>query len=276
MKQRSLPGSRKRVVEYLISRRAQIDPSVVIGPFSIIEDDVVIKSQTRIGSHVIIRSGTVMGKNNHISAGAQIGIDPQDYHFKGERSHCIIGDNNVVREYATISRATGAGNKTVIGNNNFIMTYVHVAHNNVIGNNVVISSVAQLGGYVQIGDFANIGGHAGIHQFCRIGKYAMLGAKSYLNKDLPPFLLASGNCAKVCGLNTTGLLRNLFSWEEIEEIKYIMRLIYHSEQSFAQCKEILEKRNSCQAHEFLEFIKSSQRGILMKQDTGRMPQMFSL
>lgn len=276
MKQRSLPGSRKRVVEYLISRRAQIDPSVVIGPFSIIEDDVVIKSQTRIGSHVIIRSGTVMGKNNHISAGAQIGIDPQDYHFKGERSHCIIGDNNVVREYATISRATGAGNKTVIGNNNFIMTYVHVAHNNVIGNNVVISSVAQLGGHVQIGDFANIGGHAGIHQFCRIGKYAMLGAKSYLNKDLPPFLLASGNCAKVCGLNTTGLLRNLFSWEEIEEIKYIMRLIYHSEQSFAQCKEILEKRNSCQAHEFLEFIKSSQRGILMKQDTGRMPQMFSL
>ena len=263
-------------MEYLISRRAQIDPSVVIGPFSIIEDDVVIKSQTRIGSHVIIRSGTVMGKNNHISAGAQIGIDPQDYHFKGERSHCIIGDNNVVREYATISRATGAGNKTVIGNNNFIMTYVHVAHNNVIGNNVVISSVAQLGGHVQIGDFANIGGHAGIHQFCRIGKYAMLGAKSYLNKDLPPFLLASGNCAKVCGLNTTGLLRNLFSWEEIEEIKYIMRLIYHSEQSFAQCKEILEKRNSCQAHEFLEFIKSSQRGILMKQDTGRMPQMFSL
>lgn len=263
-------------MESLISKRAQIDPSVVIGPFSIIEDDVVIKSQTWIGSHVIIRSGSVIGKNNHISAGAQIGVDPQDYHFKGEQSRCIIGDNNVIREYATISRATGAGNKTTIGNNNFIMTYVHVAHNNVIGNNVVISSIAQLGGYVQVGDFANIGGHAGIHQFCRVGQYAMLGAKSYLNKDLPPFLLASGNCAKVCGLNTTGLLRNLFSWEEIEEIRYIMRLIYHSERSFAQCKEILEKRNSPQAREFLEFIKSSRRGILMKQDTERMPQILSL
>lgn len=263
-------------MDFLISSKAKIDTTVVVGPYSIIEDDVVIGSQTRIGSHVIIRSGTVIGKNNVISAGAQIGVDPQDYHFKGERSHCIIGDNNVIREYATISRATGDGNRTLIGNHNFIMTYVHVAHNNMIGNHVVISSIAQLGGYVQIGDFAYIGGHAGIHQFCRVGKYAMLGAKSYLNKDLPPFLLASGNVAKVCGLNTTGLLRNLFSWEEIEEVKHIMRLVYRSDHNFGQCREILEKRNSCQAHEFLEFIKTSKRGILLKEDTGAVSENKSL
>jgi UDP-N-acetylglucosamine acyltransferase len=263
-------------MDFPVSRKAKIDASVVIGPYSIIEDDVVIGSRTHIGSHSIIKNGTVIGKNNIISAGAQIGVDPQDYHFKGERSYCIIGDNNVIREYATISRATGEGKKTVIGNNNFIMTYVHVAHNNVIGDGVVVSSIAQLGGYVEVGDYANVGGHAGIHQFCRVGKYAMLGAKSYLNKDLPPFLLASGNAAKVCGLNTTGLLRNLFSWEEIEEIKDILRLLYRSGHGLAQCRDMLEKRNSCHAHEFLKFIETSKRGILLKESASADSEILSL
>jgi len=264
------------MLKYRISKKARIDRSVIIGPYSIIEDDVAIGAGSKIGSHVIIRSGTVIGRNNTICSGAQIGVGPQDYHFKGEQSHCFIGDNNVIREYATISRATGEGNQTIIGNNNYIMTYVHVAHNNRIGHNVVISSIAQLGGHVEIGDYANVGGHTGIHQFCRIGKYAMLGAKSYLNKDLLPYLMASGNRAMVCGLNTTGLLRNLFSWGEIEEIKNMMRLIYHSEHSMKKCIAILEKKNSCYAREFLDFLKTSKRGILLKKDPTQSAGIISL
>jgi len=255
------------MLKSLISKKAHIDRSVDIGSYSIIEDDVTIGAGSRIGSHVVIRNGTIIGRNNTICSGAQIGVEPQDYHFKGEQSRCLIGDNNIIREYATISRATGEGNQTIIGNNNYIMTYVHIAHNNRIGHNVVISSIAQLGGHVEIGDYANVGGHAGIHQFCRIGKYAMLGAKSYLNKDLLPYLMASGNRAMVCGLNTTGLLRNLFSWSEIEEIKNMMRLIYHSEHNLKKCIAILEKEDSCYAREFLDFLKTSKRGILLKEDT---------
>ncbi|MCK4941065.1 acyl-ACP--UDP-N-acetylglucosamine O-acyltransferase [candidate division WOR-3 bacterium] len=250
-----------------VSKKAQIDQSVSIGPYSVIEDDVTIGAHTRIGSHVIIRNGTLIGRGNVISAGAQIGVDPQDYHFEGERSRCIVGDKNVIREYATVSRATGEGNETVIGNNNFIMTYVHVAHNIKIGDNVVISSIAQLGGYVEIGDHANIGGHAGIHQFCRVGQYAMLGAKSYLSKDLPPYLLASGNSARVCCLNTTGLLRSSFQWEEIEEIKNILRIVYYSNNNLTECMQILVQRSSRYSREFLEFIKTSKRGILLKENT---------
>lgn len=251
----------------LVSKKAQIDGSVTIGPYSVIDDDVTIGANTKIGSHVIIRNGTRLGQGNTVSSGAQIGVDPQDYHFEGERSLCIIGDNNVIREYATISRATGEGNETVIGNNNFIMTYVHVAHNIRIGDNVVISSIAQLGGYVEIGDHANIGGHAGIHQFCRVGKYAMLGAKSYLSKDLPPYLLASGNSARICSLNTVGLLRNNFPWPEIEEIKNILRIIYYSSYNLTECMQILEQRSSPYSREFLQFIRTSKRGILLKENS---------
>jgi UDP-N-acetylglucosamine acyltransferase len=103
----------------------------------------------------------------------------------------------------------------------------------------------------------------------------MLGAKSYLNKDLPPYLMASGNRAKVCGLNTTGLLRNLFSWTEIEEIKNIMRLIYGSQHNLTECMTILEKNNSCFARDFIDFLKTSKRGILLKEDTTNSPEILS-
>jgi UDP-N-acetylglucosamine acyltransferase len=275
VKQRYWPVLKNKMLNCSISRKAHIDRDVVIGPYSIIEDEVVIGAGSKIGSHVIIRSGTTIGQNNTVCSGAHIGVDPQDYHFKGEHSYCRIGNNNVIREYTTISRATGEGLETVIGNGNYIMTYVHVAHNIRIGNRSVISSMAQLGGYVEVGDFANVGGHTGIHQFCRVGQYAMLGAKSYLNKDLPPYLTGSGNRAVVCGVNTTGLVRNLFSWAEIEEIRDIMRLVYWSKHNLTECIAILESKNSSFASTFLDFVKKSKRGILLREDTTNLPEILS-
>ncbi len=252
--------------EYTISKKARIDKSVIIGPYSIIEENVEIGANNKIGSYVIVKKGTIIGNNNNIHAGVQIGIDPQDYHFEGEPSKCIIGDNNIIREYTTISRATGKNAKTIIGSNNFIMTYVHIAHNNKIGSNTIISSGAQLGGYVEVDNFVNIGGLAGIHQFCRIGRYAMLGAKSYLNKDILPYLLARGNRAKIYGVNIMGLQRNSFSHEQIEDIKSICRIIYNSSYNLTECIKILKKKEATNKYigDIIKFIELSKRGILLK------------
>lgn len=256
------------MIKYSISKKAKIDKSVIIGPYSIIENNVAIGANTTIGSYVTIREGTAIGRSNTIHTGAQIGVEPQDYHFKGEYSKCIIGDYNIIREYATISRATGENGQTIIGDNNFIMTYVHIAHNNKIGNNTVISSGSQIGGYVEIDDYVNIGGLSGVHQFCRIGKYAMLGAKSYLNKDLCPYLLARGNRAKVYGLNTKGLRLNLYSWQEIEEIKGVYRIINSSPFNLTECIKILKReKNNDFGREIVEFIEASRRGFLLKKKT---------
>ncbi len=242
-----------------------IHKSVVIGSYTIIEDGVEIGEGTEIGNFVVIKSGTRIGKNNKIFSGVQLGTDPQDYHFKGEYSECIIGDSNIIREYATISRATGKKNQTIIGNNNFIMTYVHIAHNVRIGNNTVIASGSQLGGYVEVDDFATIGGLAGVHQFCRIGKYAMLGAKSYLNKDLPPYFLASGNRARVYGVNNKGLAKYNFAQEELEQIKQLFKLIYKSKLNLQQALTLMEKESNNQyAEVIIRFIRNSKRGILLR------------
>lgn len=250
----------------IINKRAKIHESVTIGPYSIIEGNVEIGADCTIGSSVIIRQGTIIGKENTICAGVQIGVDPQDYHYKGEASQCVIGDGNIIREFTTVSKATGENRRTVLGSNNFIMTYVHIAHNVNIGNNTIISSGAQLGGYVQIDDCANIGGLVGIHQFCRVGKYAMLGAYSYLNKDLPPYLLARGNRAIIYGVNVRGLQRNSFSKKEIEYIKDLFRVFYKSKHTITECLAILKKERSLNenAREMVKFIETSERGILLK------------
>jgi UDP-N-acetylglucosamine acyltransferase len=248
-----------------IGRRARISRTAVIGQYCIIEDGTEIGPGTIIGNWVLIRRGARIGRDNVIHAGAQIATDPQDTHYKGEDTACVIGDNNIIREYVTISKATGRGTRTVIGNNNFIMTYVHVAHNARIGSNVVIASGTQLGGHVEVGDHATIGGLAGVHQYCRIGDYAMLGAKSYLNKDLPPYFLARGNCARTYGVNTKGLRRNGFSAGDIERIREIYRLIYKSELALPQAIKVLRSR--CPGRyldAIVKFARGSTRGILLK------------
>jgi UDP-N-acetylglucosamine acyltransferase len=252
---------------YSISTKARIDKSVTIRPYAIVEDDVEIGADTTIGSNVIIRKGTKIGRGNTIHAGAQIGVEPQDYHFDGEPSWCLIGDYNIIREYATISRATGERQQTVIGDGNFIMTYVHVAHNCTVGNGTVISSGTQIGGHVMIDDYVTIGGLCGIHQLCRVGKYAMLGAMSYLNKDLPPFLLARGNRARAYGLNTRGLRRYLYSWQEIEDIKRVYRQLSGSPFSIQKCiKKIKTEERRAHILEIVKFAESSKRSFLLLMD----------
>ena len=249
-----------------ISKRARIHRSSAIGSFCIIEDDVIIGERNTFESHVIVRKGTVIGNDNTIHAGVHIGVIPQDYHYRGEDSYCHIGNNNTIREYATISKATGKKQKTVIGDGNFIMTYVHVAHNVIISNHTIIASGAQLGGHVQLGDYATVGGLAGVHQFCRIGKYAMLGAKSYLNQDLPPYLLACGNRALVYGVNVRGLQRNTFNRSDIERIKEIYRLLYGSSCKSSEVYAMLEEKavDNHFAEDILGFMRTSRRGILLK------------
>jgi len=268
-KQSSWPGSNPNkfiipLPENLVHPHARIHRSVSIGPFTFIEGDVEIGAQTVIGSHVSIRDGSRIGNGNIIAAGVQIGTDPQDYHFRGERSFCVIGDRNVIREYATVSRATGNNQKTRIGSDNCIMTYVHIAHNDGIGNHTVIASGTQLGGYVEVGDHAVVGGLAGVHQHCRIGNYAMLGAKSYLNKDLAPFLLARGNRARVYGVNVQGLRKNKFSWKDIEFIKEIYEYIRtHPLNRLRYGRALKRKYKGPRLAEITGFIEDSQRGILI-------------
>ena len=194
----------------VVSGKADIDPSVLIGPFAVVEDNVHISAGTTIGPHAVIREFCRIGKNNTIDAHAVIGGHPQHTKFDGVETWVEIGDNNVIREGATIHRAFEPGAATKIGSDCFLMSYAHVGHDCIVGDKVTLSNNIVLGGHVVMGDAVVMGGCAGAHQFLRIGSYAMIGGYVPLRKDVLPYSMVGGEPVRHYRLNTIGLRRGGF------------------------------------------------------------------
>ena len=228
----------------VIHSGATLHPTVKVGPYAVIGEKVTIGPNTAIGAHVVIDGHTEIGANNQIFPGAVIGIEPQDLKYDGSISLVKIGDNNRIREYVTVNRATHAGEATVIGDDNLLMAYVHVAHNCVIDNQVIIANAVALAGHVEIESNAVIGGVLGIHQFVHIGRFAMLGGMSRIDRDVPPYMVVEGNPCRVRGLNTVGLRRsgitNLEEGRLYRELKEAYRALYRSNRPLKEALVDLE------------------------------------
>ncbi|MFA5181700.1 MAG: acyl-ACP--UDP-N-acetylglucosamine O-acyltransferase [Syntrophales bacterium] len=248
----------------IISSEAHLEEGVEIGPYSIIGPDVNIGKNTIIGPHVVIDSQTDIGEGCRIFQFSSIGAVPQDLKFKGEATRTIIGNYNTIREYVTIHRATSADiGVTIMGDYNLLMAYCHVAHNCKLGNRIVMANAANLAGHIHIEDNAIIGGLTGIHQFTRIGAHCIIGGCSAVAKDVPPFVMASGNTAKLYGLNMIGLKRRNFSPETIQSLKQAYRFVFRSSLLLktAIAKVKTEVADIPEVRQFIDFIENSQRGI---------------
>jgi UDP-N-acetylglucosamine acyltransferase len=213
---------------------------------------------------VLIDGFTQIGERTKISSHVVLGAPPQILEDRSDAARLIIGDEVVIREFASVHRGSSKGRgATVIGRGTFLMAYAHVAHDCVLGDEVVVASQAGLAGHVEVEDRAMIGGQAGIHQFVRIGRYAMVGACSAVLQDIPPFVKAQGNRAKCYGLNTVGLRRHGISQEAINKLKYAYRVIFLSKLNTSQALEKLATDvGSCpEVEHLIHFIKTSSRGI---------------
>jgi UDP-N-acetylglucosamine acyltransferase len=219
---------------------AELHPTVQIGAYAVIGDNVKIGPETTIGAHVVLEGPTEIGARNQIFTGAVIGSEPQDRKYNGAHSWVKIGDDNQIREYVTINRATGAGEATLIGNGNLLMAYVHVAHNCVIEDSVVIANNLAMAGHVHIESHATIGGVVGIHQFVHIGRLAMVGGCSRIDRDVPPFMRVAGNPARVRTLNLVGLKRSGITATEMGLLKKAFRTLYRSEYTLNQALDHLD------------------------------------
>ena len=224
----------------VIHSGAELHPTVQIGPYAVIGDKVKVGPGTTIGAHVVLEGPTEIGARNQIFPGAVIGSEPQDLKYDGAPSWVKIGDDNRIREYVTINRATGAGEATIIGNSNLLMAYVHVAHNCVLGDSVVIANSVALAGHVHIESRATIGGVLGIHQFVHIGRLAMVGGMSRIDRDVPPYMLVEGNPSRVRSLNLIGLKRAGITADEIGQLKKAFRTLYRSGHTLNQALEHLD------------------------------------
>ncbi len=250
----------------IVDAGAQVHESCHIGPFAVIGPQVVIGEGTTVGPHVVISGPTTIGRDNHIFQFASVGADPQDLKFDGVDSRLEIGDRNKIREFVTINRGTsGGGGVTRLGDDNLLMAYVHIAHDCIVGNNTVFANSASLAGHVTVGDYAILGGFSLVHQFSRIGAHSFSGMGSVINKDVPPYLLVTGNYAEARSINKQGLKRRGFSSEEIAAlqktfVQLVKRKGVKSEDQYAGVNHLAKQFDS--VRELMVFLGEGKRGTV--------------
>jgi UDP-N-acetylglucosamine acyltransferase len=249
----------------VIDSGAIIGEGCEIGPYTVIGRQVKIGKNTKIGAHTVIEGNTEIGENNNISHLVTIGTPPQDIGYRGEDTRVVIGNNNTIREYATIHRATTKQDwVTRVGNDNYLMSYIHIAHDCVVGNNIIMVNGATIGGHTTIGDYATLSAFITCHQFVRIGAYTMISGLTGIPKDIPPYMMASGGRANLYGLNLVGLRRRGFKREAITGLKKAYRIIWRESTTLNQgIKRVKEEIPPFPELDFLlDFISSgSKRGI---------------
>ena len=248
----------------LVDRRAEIDSDVEIGPYSLVGKHVRIGKGCRVKSHVVIEGRTTLGEGNVLFQFATVGSVPQDLKYKGEPSELIIGNHNTIREFVSLNPGTvGGGMVTRVGDGNLLMMYCHIAHDCILGSHNIIANGATLGGHVVIEDYVIVGGLVGIHQFTTIGRGAILGAGSMVSKDVPPYCNATGDRARLHGLNLEGLKRRGFGPEKIEALKKAYRIMFRSKlKTRAAIVKIRQELSGyAEAQQLVSFIENSQRGI---------------
>ncbi|MCI2082012.1 MAG: acyl-ACP--UDP-N-acetylglucosamine O-acyltransferase [Bacteroidales bacterium] len=251
-------------MERFIDPGARIGKNVKIGPFCYISANVEIGDGTIVEPGAIIYDYVKIGKDCHVFPGAVIGAIPQDLKYDGETTYVEIGDRTTIRECATINRGTKARGVTKIGDDALIMSYVHVAHDCHVGNRCILTSYVGIAGETDVDDWAIIGGGTVVHQFSKIGTHAMVGGSCGVNKDVPPYALAANMPFSFEGINTVGLRRRGFTFDQIEEIKAIYKVIYESSATVADACSIAEQQfpDSQFCKTITSFIRSSKRGIV--------------
>lgn len=241
----------------VVARSAELGDGCVVGPSVVIEDGVQVGAGAVIGTGSVLHTGSRVGAGCRVGPYAVVGGEPMDTAFRGEPSWAVLEERVVLREFATVHRASGEGSETRVGADTLVMSYAHVSHNARVGKHCVLTTQVQLGGHTQIGDYAVLGSAAILHQGCRVGTYAMYGAGSASNRDILPFSMARGNPARHYRLNRVGLERRGVTGERYRLLERAIRALRRRDR--AMLEDLARRSPDVQA--MLEFSASSTRGL---------------
>lgn len=223
----------------VIDPAADIDPTVQIGPYCVIEGPVRIGPRTTLGPFVHLLGDTHIGADCRLHAGVVVGDLPQDKAYQGDPTSVRIGNETTLREHVTVHRGTSPGSVTRIGERCMLMAGSHVGHNCIVHDDVMLVNGAMLGGYVEVGRRAVISGNTAVHQFVRVGEFAMVGGVSKLTQDVVPYFMVDGQGLCV-GINRVGMRRAGIGREDMEDVKNAFRILCRTRSSLKIAVERLE------------------------------------
>lgn len=147
----------------LVSPKAEIHPSVFIGPYCVI-GECILEEGVHLGSHVVVNDRVLIGQNTVVESSTVIGARGMAWIWdtNGERvlqpqlggvvigPDCKIGTNiTIVRgsltENTQIGRGTVIAHGSLIGHGSVVGEYVHFANNVSLAGNAVIGKRTFLG-----------------------------------------------------------------------------------------------------------------------------------
>lgn len=256
----------------MISPKAEIDPKAKIGknvtvyPFAYIEGDVEIGDDCVIYPYVSIMNGTRLGRGNKVFQNTVLGAEPQDFNFKGDASHLVIGDENIFRENVVINRATFSDGETRIGNRNFFMEGVHISHDTKVGDYCTFGYGTKIAGDCEIHNGAIFSSSVLVNSNVRIGAATMITGGVRIGKDVPPFIVATDNPVRYGGVNETLLRSSGVPDRIIAHIANAYRLVFHGQTSvFDATIQIKEQvPDGKEIRSIVNFLENTKLGIIQK------------
>lgn len=250
----------------VVDKNAELFGDVEIGPYCIVGPNVKIGKGTRLIGHVVVDGWTTLGEGNTVFPFSVVGAVPQDLKYKGERTMLVIGNGNTIRESVTLNLGTvQGGGVTRIGDGNLFMGYVHVGHDCDVGSHCILANYVGLAGHVKIDDYANLGGMVGVSQFVHVGAYTYITGQTGLEKDVPPYAIATGSRpTNLRGANIVGLRRRGYSAEVISQINEAIKLWTRPNVEKEACLKDLEAQfgDVKELQTFIHFIRDSKQGVV--------------
>ncbi|MBI4357531.1 MAG: UDP-3-O-(3-hydroxymyristoyl)glucosamine N-acyltransferase [Gammaproteobacteria bacterium] len=182
-----------------IGAKVRIDPYVVIGPRSIIEEGAHIGTGSIIGSdawvgrdshffpHVTLYDGVKIGQRVTVHTGTVIGSDGFGYAKEDtgngfrwvkipQQGSVYIGDDVEIGANTTID--CGTLEDTRIEEGVILDNQIQIAHNVTIGAHTALAGCSVVGGSTTIGKFCAIGGKTSIADHLVIADHAMIAGGS--------------------------------------------------------------------------------------------------
>jgi UDP-N-acetylglucosamine acyltransferase len=126
-----------------------------------------------------------------------------------------------------------------------------------------MANSSTLGGHIHVEDFAIVGGLVAIHQFVRVGCYSIIGGASGVPQDVPPYMIAAGNRARLYGVNLVGLKRHKFPETTISALKLAYRILFRSHLTLKKAMGRVEQGvpDLPEVRHLLDFLRNSKRGV---------------
>lgn len=237
----SRPGRPKIDPTAVVSSEAHLDDDVEIGPLCVVGPGVHLGRGTRLIANAVVLGPCSLGPGNVVHPGAVLGGEPQDRSYHDEPTTLAVGEGNVFREHVTVNRGTTKDRgETRIGSHGLFLAGSHVAHDCQVGDHVTLTNGTLLGGHVVIEDHVVTGGHVAVAPFVRLGEACFLAGGAMVERDVPPFVIAAGDRARVRALNRVGLLRCGVPEASVEALEKAFRQIFRAELPRATAASKLE------------------------------------